>query len=103
MPRDRTRSAEVNVVPHDPLDGEQRELPVGRCRGRLPRPRTAINATHHPFQPAPLHVVMDRLRVDALALQPRSVDHEAGRNALPEGFQTWGPWMETGRATGGAR
>src|SRR3546814_13283885 len=93
MPRERTQSAQMNVMLHDPLDGEQRELPVGRCRRRLPRPRTAIDATHHSFQPAPLYVVVDRLGVDALALQPRGIDHEAGRNALQAGFQTWGPLM----------
>lgn len=79
MEAERAQTAQMNVMPHDPLDGEQRELPVGLCSDkRAPgliamRQRAAVDPAHHPLQPAPLGIVVDGLGIDPEALQPERI------------------------------
>ena len=65
MEAKRAQATQMNVMPHDPLDGEQRELPVGlRSDKRAPgligmRQRPAVDPARHALQPAPLGIVVD--------------------------------------------
>ena len=65
MKTERAQATQMNIMPHDPLDGEQRELPVG-LRSDKWAPgliamgqRATIDPAHHPLQPAPLGIVVD--------------------------------------------
>ena len=76
MEAERAQTTQMDVMPHDPLDRQQRELPVVfRSDKRAPgliamRQRAAVDPAHHPLQPAPFGIVVDRLGMDPEALLP---------------------------------
>ena len=95
MEAERAQTTQMDVMFHDPLDRQQRELPVGlRSDNRVPcligmGQRATVDPAHHPLQPTPLGIVVDGLGIDAKALQPCRIDEEPGGNPLQKGFQPW--------------
>jgi len=76
----------MDLVSHNPLQGENEAPPVAGGADIAVCVRPAVDAAGEFFEPAALLILQDRFAVDAAAHEPGRVGDIAGRQVVKQGL-----------------